>query len=68
MTAAGGQPHEVVINGLTPNTKYYYRMIYDGDGDVEDVILKRGLSILSIPNGQRAAVLPSQNSRFARFV
>jgi predicted phosphodiesterase len=35
-TAAGGQPHEVVITGLSPNTRYYYRMIYDGDGDVED--------------------------------
>ena len=35
-TAAGGSPHEVVIGGLTPNTRYYYRMVYDGDGDVED--------------------------------
>jgi len=35
-TAAGGQPHEVVISGLNPNTRYYYRMIYDGDGDVDD--------------------------------
>ncbi len=36
LTAAGGEPHEVVISGLSPNTRYYYRMIYDGDGDVED--------------------------------
>jgi hypothetical protein len=35
-TAIGGQPDEVVITDLTPNTRYYYRMIYDGDGDVED--------------------------------
>jgi hypothetical protein len=35
-TANGGQPHEVVITGLSPDTRYYYRMIYDGDGDVED--------------------------------
>ena len=35
-TAAGGQPDEVVITGLITNTEYYYRMIYDGDGDVED--------------------------------
>ena len=35
-TAAGGQPDEVVITGLDFNTRYYYRMIYDGDGDVED--------------------------------
>jgi hypothetical protein len=35
-TATGGQPDEVVIVGLSPNTRYYYRMIYDGDGDVED--------------------------------
>jgi hypothetical protein len=27
-TATGGQPHEVVINSLTANTKYYYRMRY----------------------------------------
>ena len=36
VTAAAGQPHEVVITGLSPNTRYYYRMLYDGDGDVED--------------------------------
>ena len=36
VTATGGQPHEVVITGLSPNTRYYYRMVYDGDGDVED--------------------------------
>jgi hypothetical protein len=36
MTAAGGQPHEIVITGLSPDTRYYYRMVYDGDGDVND--------------------------------
>lgn len=35
-TATGGQPDEVVITGLSPNTRYYYRMIYDGDGSVTD--------------------------------
>ena len=35
-TAAGGQPDEAAITGLNSNTRYYYRMIYDGDGDVED--------------------------------
>jgi len=36
LIATGGEPHEVVITSLTPNTRYYYRMVYDGDGDVED--------------------------------
>ena len=36
VTAAGGQPSEVVITGLIPNTRYYYRMVYDGDGNVND--------------------------------
>ena len=32
-----GQPSEVTITGLSsPNTRYYYRMVYDGDGDVDD--------------------------------
>jgi hypothetical protein len=35
-TATGGQPDEVVITGLSPNTRYYYRMIYDGDGSITD--------------------------------
>ena len=35
MTATGGQPNEVVITGLSPNTRYYYRMIYDKDGEVD---------------------------------
>ena len=35
-TAIGGQPHEVVVTGLDPNTRYYYRMVYDADGDVGD--------------------------------
>ena len=36
VTAAAGAPSEVTITGLSANTRYYYRMIYDGDGDVED--------------------------------
>ena len=36
VTATNGQPSEVVITGLSPNTRYYYRMIYDGDGHVDD--------------------------------
>jgi hypothetical protein len=35
-TATGGQPHEVVISGLSPNTKYYYRMRYHAPGDAMD--------------------------------
>ena len=35
-TAAAGQPNEVVVMGLSPNTHYYYRMVYDGDGSVTD--------------------------------
>ena len=27
-TATGGQPSEITITGLTPNTQYYYRMRY----------------------------------------
>ena len=33
-TAAGGQPHEIVISGLAPDTQYYYRMQYHAPGDV----------------------------------
>ena len=36
VTAAAGQPSEVTLTGLSPNTRYYYRMVYDGDGDVDD--------------------------------
>ena len=36
ITATAGQPSEVTITGLTPNTRYYYRMVYDGDGAVGD--------------------------------
>ncbi len=36
MIATAGQPSEVTITGLSANTRYYYRMIYDGDGDVDD--------------------------------
>ncbi len=35
-TATGGQPHEVVISDLTPNTQYYYRMQYHAPGDAMD--------------------------------
>lgn len=35
-TAAGGQPHEIVITGLSANTKYYYRMRYHAPGDAMD--------------------------------
>ena len=35
-TATGGQPHEVVITGLDPNTRYYYRMRYHAPGDAMD--------------------------------
>ena len=31
--ATGGQPHEVIMSGLTPNTQYYYRMQYHAPGD-----------------------------------
>ena len=32
-TAAAGQPHEILISGLSPNTQYYYRMQYHAPGD-----------------------------------
>jgi hypothetical protein len=35
-TATGGQPHEIVISGLSPNTQYYYRMRYHAPGDSMD--------------------------------
>ena len=35
-TAAAGQPHEIVISGLNPNTQYYYRMQYHAPGDPID--------------------------------
>lgn len=31
--ATGGQPHEIVISGLSPNTRYYYRMRYHVPGE-----------------------------------
>ena len=34
-TATGGQPHEVVISGLTANTQYYYRMQYHLPGETD---------------------------------
>ncbi len=36
VTATGGQPHEVVISGLNPNTQYFYRMQYHAPGDAMD--------------------------------
>ncbi len=33
VTATGGQPHEVIITGLSPNTQYFYRMQYHAPGD-----------------------------------
>ena len=35
-TATGGQPHEVTITGLSPNTQYFYRMQYHAPGDAMD--------------------------------
>jgi hypothetical protein len=40
-TATGGQPHEIVIDGLTANTKYYYRMRYHAPGDAMDDWVER---------------------------
>lgn len=34
-TATGGQPHEVVISDLIPNTQYFYRMRYHLPGEGE---------------------------------
>ena len=34
--ATGDEPHEVEITGLSPNTQYYYRMVYDADLNVGD--------------------------------
>jgi hypothetical protein len=34
-TAAGGQPSEITITGLSPNTHYYYRMQYHAPGDAQ---------------------------------
>ena len=36
VNATGGQPSEVTITGLSPDTVYYYRMDYDADGSVTD--------------------------------
>ncbi|MBK6282516.1 MAG: metallophosphoesterase [Draconibacterium sp.] len=33
-SASGGQPKEIVISGLQPNTKYYYRMKYSTDDGI----------------------------------
>jgi predicted phosphodiesterase len=40
-TATANQPHEVVIDGLDPNTKYYYRMQYHAPGDAMDDWVER---------------------------
>jgi hypothetical protein len=40
-TATGGQPHEVTITGLDPNTRYYYRMRYHAPGEpMDDWVLR----------------------------
>ena len=36
VNATGGQPSELTITGLSADTKYYYQMVYDGDGSVTD--------------------------------
>jgi phosphodiesterase/alkaline phosphatase D-like protein len=36
VSATGGQPSELTITGLNPDTKYYYQMVYDADGSVTD--------------------------------
>jgi phosphodiesterase/alkaline phosphatase D-like protein len=36
--ATGGQPHEIVINGLLPNTQYFYQMRYHAPGEGDWVI------------------------------
>jgi hypothetical protein len=36
VTATGGQPSEITITGLSPNTQYYYRMQYHAPGDDMD--------------------------------
>ena len=36
VTATVSQPHETVISGLQPNTRYYYRMRYHAPGDDMD--------------------------------
>jgi hypothetical protein len=33
LSAMAGEPHEVVIDGLAPNTLYYYRMQYQQSGE-----------------------------------
>ena len=57
-TASAGQPKVVTISGLTPNTKYYYRMQYSTDSGASWTI---GLRNPSGPNGLRAAPSPSQS-------
>ena len=36
VTGTGGQPSELVITGLSPNTQYYYRMQYHAPGEAMD--------------------------------
>jgi hypothetical protein len=39
--ATGGQPHEVVITGLDPDTQYFYRMRYHAPGgDMDDWVIR----------------------------
>ena len=66
MTATGGQPHEVVISGLSPNTHYYYRMVYDGDGDVGDDFETRTQHSFWTQRALGARVHVHHHLRFAR--
>ena len=52
--ATGGQPSEVTIGGLSPDTLYYYRMVYDDDG-VPTAPSRRGPSTRSARSGPRAS-------------
>jgi len=38
LLATGGEPHEIVISGLAPNTRYYYRMLYQQPGETGWII------------------------------
>jgi hypothetical protein len=41
MTATAGQPSEIILGGLTTNTKYYYRMQYHAPGDAANAWVSR---------------------------
>ena len=55
VNATGGQPSEVTITGLNPDTLYYYRMVYDADGSVDGRQLRDAdRAHASAPRGRRA--------------